>query len=196
MSPGFRQMWRKQHQRNVTVPCRPLMDIVDDGRSAGFTYLSLDVEGAEEMVLRTLDMAQRFPFSVVLVEINREGKGRQLTASTLRVKTMLNDTGLVELHIGKVPGSENAVFARPELGDPRRIARPPDAAIMQVKAAVVAARPWSQWSTVNQSHMGGPNNFAVRAAQSLLQACAMTQAPICRHRLPPRAGYPSNLDLY
>lgn len=60
-------MWNINTKRKVTVPCRPLSAIMEEHLPAPHraTFLSLDVEGAEAAVLRTVDPAA---FDVILVE--------------------------------------------------------------------------------------------------------------------------------
>ena len=201
MSKGFRSQWVHAHLRNVTVPCKPLMSLLAPLPTSSpasaqaalegnpFTYLSLDVEGAEEMVLRTLEddaaAVARFPFSVVLVEVNREDSkpaealASPYTASTRRVIGMLKSAGLVQLPMGKVPGSENALFARPELGDPRWNSshQQPNAAVRQVLLEFAAARNAGALSKRLSPgffpHMGGKQEFAKRVAQGLFMACTV-----------------------
>ena len=200
MTAEFRQTWAHRYTRNVTVPCRPLLDLLDDESSpvpAGavrkatvasrrgateFSFLSLDVEGAEEMVLRTLHATPRFPFAVALVEVNREAGGRTpMTNSSRRVLSLLARGGLAQLPMGKVPGSENVLFARPELGDPRKLqVDAPQAAISQIIVAAKAARPHSKYSTVPLAHLGGPVAFAKRAARGLVQASAVQARSECK----------------
>lgn len=59
-----RQMLRRN--TTVSVPCRPLSDILSDSAlTETIDFLSLDVEGSEAQVLRTVDPAR---FGVVLLE--------------------------------------------------------------------------------------------------------------------------------
>jgi len=157
------------HHRPATLPRRTRLELGHQRSAMDVTFLSLDVEGAEEVVLRTIRTAPRFPFSVVLVEMNREA-GLQLTNSTRHVLNLLKRAGLKQLPIGKVAGSDNALFARPELGDPRLTIEPPQDAVAQVRRAVAASRPLSRYSAVPLSYMGGPVAFAKRAALGLLRA--------------------------
>ena len=50
------------------------------------TYLSLDVEGAEFIVLQTIDSNGRFPFSVVLVEASHYMKPKNAEVRKLLLK--------------------------------------------------------------------------------------------------------------
>ena len=83
--------------------------------SAGFprvNFLSLDVEGAEELVLKTVNASlateDAFPFDVVLVEAERSNPSKNE-----RVRAMLRAGGLKQLPIEPSPGSFNDLFARP-----------------------------------------------------------------------------------
>ena len=100
----------------VSVPCAPLPALM---RRAGFsraTYLALDVEGAELLVLRTLNRTRSFPFSVVLVEASHFMK-----AKNADVKAFLLSSGLVQLELPRTTGSENQLYVTPELGDVRLV---------------------------------------------------------------------------
>ena len=69
MNPTFRQRWsRQQGNATVSVPCRPLSALMHAHElERGADFLSLDVEGAELLVLETIDPAV---FSVILVELD------------------------------------------------------------------------------------------------------------------------------
>mmetsp|Transcript_1032 Transcript_1032/g.2848 ORF Transcript_1032/g.2848 Transcript_1032/m.2848 type:complete len:335 (+) Transcript_1032:115-1119(+) len=135
MTPFFRGRWSGVHKnRTESVPCSPLSTLLGlpqllparagsstYGAPKPVTFLSLDVEGAEEAVLDTLDGDAEFPFAVVLVEINRltrQGAG-ELTKSSKRVLSKLTQAGLKQHPMPRYQGSDNALFALSELGDPR-----------------------------------------------------------------------------
>jgi len=68
MAASHRAQWgAQQGTRAVMVPCSSLDAIMDEAGLANATFFSLDVEGAEELVLRNV-RPQRF--SVVTVEID------------------------------------------------------------------------------------------------------------------------------
>lgn len=96
------------------------------------------------------------------------------TESTKRVRRLLNAAGLRELPMGRVSGSENALFARPELGDPRNASAAPRAAVHQLLRVVTNTLP--KLYLGDRPHLGGNHKFAARAAQGLLTACAIRAA--------------------
>jgi len=114
----------------VTVPCRAMRDIMDDaGYHGTMDFLSLDVQGAELIALRTVyreGVPPVVPFSVVLFEA--EGRDEASHAKSNTVSQMLVDSGLRRrpLHLpsidAKAPyGSSgyNKLYARAELADGR-----------------------------------------------------------------------------
>lgn len=100
------------------IPCQPLPALMAAAGYPRANYLSLDVEGHEELVLRTVVSDQSrpedFPFDVVLVEIDTTND-----AKNERVRSLLRRVGLRQLPHEYYPGSYNDLFARPHLGDPR-----------------------------------------------------------------------------
>ena len=118
MPAGFLKRWAANRgSGSATVPCRRLGDLVAGaGLSGGrATFLSLDVEGAEEVVIRTLNLTSGgFPFSVVMVEADRWDR-----AKNARVDQLLLGAGLVQLPISASSGSYNHLFVRPQLADSR-----------------------------------------------------------------------------
>ena len=97
-------------RRNGTtamVPCAALPSIISAaGFGSGATYLSLDVEGAEEHVLKTVPLTA-FPFSVVLVEADGLDKLKDF-----RVDSMLREAGLQQHKHPVVPHSINHLFSK------------------------------------------------------------------------------------
>ena len=184
MTEFFREQWGFRHKnKTARVPCRPLPHLV--GRAARgdpITYLSLDVEGAEEAVLDSLDPNAPFPFSVVLVEINRVARSKtsQFTPSSQRVMARLERAGLVRLPIASFPGSENGLYARPELGDPRytgrEVGEPLNVSVAALRAQVATSlreltaspRKLSTYSILQAPHLGGTHGAIVRATHALL----------------------------
>lgn len=75
--------------QSVAVPCAPLRQLMAAARLKRAHFLSLDVEGAEDMVLATVDPAV---FSVVLVEVSGHDP-----AKDGRVLTRLAAAGLFRL---------------------------------------------------------------------------------------------------
>ena len=69
MSESFRRTWAGKNLRDgvVDVPCAPLSSLMASAGLHSATFLSLDVEGAEALVLETVDAAA---FTVVLVEMD------------------------------------------------------------------------------------------------------------------------------
>ena len=90
MSPLFRRRHGRanHHWEHERVPCRPLSDLMAEaGLRSGAHFLSLDVEGAEERVLETIDPAC---FTVVLVEMDGTSPKRDR-----RVHQTLEAAGLI-----------------------------------------------------------------------------------------------------
>lgn len=88
-TPHYLARWRKyvSPSRTIQVRCRPLGDIV---RAAGFSridFLSLDVQGAEELTLKTVDPCI---FSVIMTEAEATSRERNEN-----VRRMLTDRGFV-----------------------------------------------------------------------------------------------------
>lgn len=206
MSDTHMRAWGHFLQRNVSVPCKPLMQLVRQQRPAGaapasakapIAFLSLDVEGAEEMVLRTIpaEHGVAFPFSVVLVEVNRLApRDGALTPSSERVLAMLRGAGLKRMPIPRSIGSENALFARPELasaladGEARGRASQHDAVgsrddersrLRDIVRNMSAARTLPAHATARQPHMGGPAGFVQRALHGLLHP-ALSELSVSR----------------
>jgi len=100
------------------VPCRPLASIMADSGFPRVNFLSLDVEGHEELALHTAlkngTHGVRFPFDVLLVEAERH-----TIAKNARVRRLLGDSGFSRLAVPHAAGSHNDLFARSRLGDPR-----------------------------------------------------------------------------
>jgi FkbM family methyltransferase len=91
----------------VEVPCSPLSQLMSDaGLRDGATFLSLDVEGAEAIVLETVDPAA---FKVILVELDGVDE-----AKDARVHQMLTRAGMTRLPGTALLGKKDksAVFMR------------------------------------------------------------------------------------
>lgn len=70
MSPSFRSHWHggiANENAGQEVRCAPLQDFIDDSLIHYFDFFSLDVEGAELEVLRTVNYKQT-AFGIVFVE--------------------------------------------------------------------------------------------------------------------------------
>ena len=81
------RIWGRGREYNsVRVPCKPLGRLMQAAGTDAAHLLSLDVEGAEERVLKTVDPAC---FAVVLVELDGTDKARDE-----RIHTMLTAAGL------------------------------------------------------------------------------------------------------
>lgn len=83
--------WKLNLDRVVTVPCRPLSRIMEQALPAPHhaSFLSLDVEGAEDIVMETVDPAL---FDVVLVEWTDGSEGDN--EKNRRVHRRLTNAGL------------------------------------------------------------------------------------------------------
>ena len=117
MAPSFARMWRAAHtscgarQCTTPVPCRPLPAIMSDAGHPRATFLSLDVEGAEERVLQTFNaFPGAFAFDVVMVEADHHD-----LAKNGRVNAWLRAAGLVQLEMPQTKDSYNELFVRPHL---------------------------------------------------------------------------------
>jgi len=112
MDKRFRAQWSHVLGNVVHVPCRPLGTIMASGglplSGSPATFLSLDVEGAEEVVLQSIALWPRHPFSVMLVEASiRNNPGHK----NARVMQMLNrsETELQYLPPVAIPPSPASV---------------------------------------------------------------------------------------
>ena len=110
--------------RTVEVPCRPMTDILEEAGHTEADFISIDVQGAEEVVLSTSNLGsvhgRPTSFKVVLVEAERTDR-----AKNERVRQQLTRAGLRQIphpyQIQHTPGgaSFNDLFVRPELSAPR-----------------------------------------------------------------------------
>lgn len=91
----------------VEVPCMPLHKLMrDNGMASGATFLSLDVEGAEELVLRTVDPAV---FQYIMVETELEVADRRTLGA---VDSIIRGSGMVRAR--EITGVQyNAVYRQP-----------------------------------------------------------------------------------
>ena len=89
--------------RYVDVPCRPLSSLIRDaGLGSVIDFLSLDVEGAEDIVLETMG---DILFKIILVETNRR--------SMTRVRNLLASANMTRVAVPALRKSET--WIRPEL---------------------------------------------------------------------------------
>ena len=121
MTAGFVRQWHGQLNRpNLRqverVPCSSLTRIMQDrGLAAGATFLSLDVEGAEALVLRTVNPAL---FQLVFVEWSDSSAGDK--SKNDEVHRLLTRSGMHlwgEMRRGTrkvrtVGGGTNRIYAR------------------------------------------------------------------------------------
>ena len=82
-----KRIFGEAHFERIRVPCRPLSRIMHENGLPNATFLSLDVEGAEAIVLETVDPSA---FGVVMVEVEGNGSGQK----DARVHELLERAGL------------------------------------------------------------------------------------------------------
>lgn len=107
MSETHRQRygWSRRQWHSVAVPCSPLASLMANAAGMyGAHFLSVDVEGAEDIVLQTVDAAC---FAVILVELDGSNPTKDA-----RVRTILTDAGLEFQRRLALKGSE--VYLRPQ----------------------------------------------------------------------------------
>lgn len=107
MLPGFKAHWHPdgaKHGKGVHVPCQPMSQYLDG--VSHVDLFSLDVEGAELVVLETIDFT-RVTIDVFVIEFDaemiRSAKGKQ-------IMELLEGVGYKECETLKVPRSKT--FAR------------------------------------------------------------------------------------
>ena len=90
MSAAYIRSWGRhipQRHAVVEVPCRSLTSLMqDNGLPSGADFLSLDVQGAEELVLSAVDPAV---FKVIMVEMDGFDKAKQRRIHSLILKAGL-----------------------------------------------------------------------------------------------------------
>ena len=87
----------KVSNQTITVPCRSLTDIMQEMNNSHANFLSLDVQGAEDKVLATVD-PQRF--DVIMME--NDGRDREKEQRAIR---RIQRSGFHETHDVHVFGS-------------------------------------------------------------------------------------------
>jgi len=95
MTNTYKQYWNRRNNALsadgvVNIPCRSMASMMNDVSMHTAEFLSLDVEGAEDKVLATVDVSR---FSLILVEQSNEEHNPKDAA----VRTMIEDAGLVQL---------------------------------------------------------------------------------------------------
>ena len=125
MSVSYSRQWAKYNQpwRSVSVPCAPLGALMTEAGLARANFLSLDVEGAEPIVLGTVDPSR---FDVVVVERDEHDPHKNRA-----VEAALNKGGLRWVHSLKVQGSR--VFVREYLVPAAREAARAQAALRSIQ---------------------------------------------------------------
>lgn len=100
------------------VPCSPLSTIMSEAGFGTVNFLSLDVEGHEELALHTLlrngSHGVLFPFNILLVEQGDRAKNS-------RVRALLSSEGYTQLPIPTATGSLNDLFIHPRIGGDCRL---------------------------------------------------------------------------
>ena len=77
-APAFLNRWSEWHgSERVLVPCVPLQLLIDSTGLWDIDFFSLDVEGAEKLVLETLDL-KKTNIRVLMVELNGLNKGKDV----------------------------------------------------------------------------------------------------------------------
>lgn len=94
MAPSFIQQWHKSFKPSevLKIKCKPLSLIIDEssiGKGKAIDFLSLDVEGAEFEVLKTLDF-KKHHFGVVFYEADEHNPIKNEA-----MKTMLEKHGYI-----------------------------------------------------------------------------------------------------
>ena len=102
MSAAYIRSWGRhipQRHAVVEVPCRSLTSLMqDNGLPSGAEFLSLDVQGAEELVLRAVDPAA---FKVIMVEMDGFDKAKES-----RIHSLILNAGLKQANTSfRVPYS-------------------------------------------------------------------------------------------
>lgn len=103
---------RENPNRTVTVPCRPLSLVMQEMLPAPHTanFLSLDVEGAEAVVLATVDPAA---FDIIMVETGM-GTRASVAAKDAKVDQLITAAGL---HLAPAPLAvpHSRVYLKPHI---------------------------------------------------------------------------------
>jgi FkbM family methyltransferase len=123
MSPSYLSAWTKRGRLGdtFTVPCRPIGEMIRIAKLEEIHFFSLDVEGAELLVLQTMDW--RVPVYVWMIEWPFEesvtSAGKKLEGmKQAQIRALMHERGYVEMlgsNQTKWSGGGNAVFVHPSL---------------------------------------------------------------------------------
>lgn len=96
MTEEFRRRWHRRVDVSKlrTILCSPLQNIIDRSGRSFFDFISLDVEGAELSVLKSVDF-EKTGFGVVLVESKNAGTHER---KNMAVRSFLNGKGYLFLY--------------------------------------------------------------------------------------------------
>ena len=101
MAPAYIRQWGKRipkRQEVVEVPCRSLTSLMQDNGLSRAEFLSLDVQGAEEVVLRAVNPSV---FKLIMVEMDRSDKKKEQ-----RIDVLLHESGFEQTNASfRVPYS-------------------------------------------------------------------------------------------
>ena len=100
----------KVRARTKRVACAPLSHILARAQLSAVTFFSLDVEGQEHQVLRTIDWT-RFSFGVMIIELPCAPNARNGTEAAL-ARTLLRNQGYAFLAF---QGGMNEIWYNPHL---------------------------------------------------------------------------------
>ena len=115
----YRATWRKQlpADQYVKMTCRPMTELLAEVGITSVDFLVIDVQGAEEEVLKTTNLTA---VKVVVVEAESTSM-----AKNRRVRKLLLNSGFLQVHHSQQPqkaagGAQyNELFAKPSLMRPR-----------------------------------------------------------------------------
>ena len=115
MSDTYFEAWNKRHRfsTHYTVPCRPISDMLHlAGLSDGIDLFSLDVEGAELLVLQTMDWS--IPVKVFVIEMPNEGPHPAVNQTKAdQIRALLSEHDYVEAPSVRV--AHNVAFVHANL---------------------------------------------------------------------------------
>ena len=111
MDAEYMKKWSKRFRHGfVTVPCRPLSDLVRLAGIQEIDFFSLDVEGAELLVLQTFDWS--VPVKMFCIELDREPDYVAQVHALLDAHGYTETTEFASTGLGKPP---NTVFIHKSL---------------------------------------------------------------------------------
>jgi FkbM family methyltransferase len=107
MSDGYIKSWGRRFRRgDVVVPCRPISALIRLAGISTIDFFSLDVEGAELVVLQTFDWT--VPVKVFCIELDDNSVSESDRARVTKVRTLLFERGYLETDAFKM--GSNKVF--------------------------------------------------------------------------------------